>query len=74
MFMVSLTYGDDLVVSADDYEVDEDGDLVFLAEGDEEVSEVDENGMIEVGRVQAHAWAAVIEVSDEDEDDDFDGE
>lgn len=67
MFMVVMSFADDLFVEADDYEVDEDSDLVFLAEADED-HECDDNGMMEVARVRAGRWDAVVEADVDDED------
>lgn len=69
MFMVVMSYdADDLFVDADDYEVDEDGDLVFL-NADEDAEFESEDGMVEVGRAVAGKWDAVVSVECEEEED-----
>lgn len=61
MHCVVMNFADDLYVEAEDYEVDEDGDLVFLAADDEGEFE-SEDGMVEVGRVKACVWSAVFRI------------
>lgn len=67
MFMVVMSCSEDLFVEADDYEVDEDGDLVFLDVDEDEDSD-SEDGFVEVGRVQANRWEAVVPADLDDED------
>lgn len=61
MFLVIMQFCDDLMVEADEYEVDEDGDMVFWSVVDE-----DDDEMVEVGRVKDGCWAAVF-TAEEDE-------
>lgn len=72
MFMVVMSFSDDeLYVDAEDYEVDEDGDLVFL-NADEDDEFESEDGMVEVARVVSGAWNAVVSAECEDDEDDED--
>ena len=73
MFCVVMSFSDDLFVDAEDYEVDEDGDLVFL-NTDEEDEYESEDGMVEVGRVPAGKWDAVVAVEAEDDDEEVEVE
>jgi len=77
MITVMRPYGDgDFHVEADDYHVDEDGDLVLLACESDYVEDdcgdpVEVVVEVEVGRVVAGAWAGVfgdMNVEDDEED------
>lgn len=65
MFSVRMFDGCELEVFADEYEIDEDGDLVFWAVEDEYA---DEPEMVEVGRVATHCWSSVFQVADVEDD------
>lgn len=73
MFLVAMSYSDDLFVDADDYEVDEDGDLVFLVEDENDEFE-SEDGLVEVARVAAGKWDAVVPVEVEDDEEEVEVE
>lgn len=63
MFSVILYGHEDVEIVADEYEVDEDGDLVFWAdEGDDE--------LVEIARFREGAWSGVSQVAEDDEEED----
>lgn len=66
MFMVVMSFSEDVFVEADDYEVDEDGDLVFSAVHEDEDGE---DISVEVGRFKEAAWGAVVAIEAEDDED-----
>lgn len=68
MFMVVMALTKNIYVEADDYEVDEDGDLVFLV-ADEDDEFESEDGMVEVARVVSGRWDAVAPVEDDEDED-----
>ena len=72
MITVFLHDGFMLDFKADDYEVDEDGDVVLFELYEDEDGE---DVFVESGRVHKHSWVAVAdqgEVDDEDEEEDED--
>jgi len=71
MFVYSA-FDEDHVVEADEYEVDEDGDLVFWSLDEDEVDEDGEPMLVEVGRVAADRWDSVFTAEYEDEEADED--
>lgn len=65
MFAVVRDYQPDVLVDASDYEIDEDGDLVFW-------DEMDDGELVESGRFCAGTFVGVhtVELIDEGEDED----
>lgn len=60
-------YGhEDMLVEADDYDVDEDGDLVFWALDEED------DELVEVGRFVEGGWTSVVLAADEVDEDELD--
>lgn len=70
MFMVVMTFSEDVFVDADDYEVDEDGDLVFSTVREDDDGE---DISVETGRFKEDVWAAVLEVEPEEDEDTDEG-